>query len=64
LLSEQVELQELSALLGKLSKDVKQGRVPPQLEEEAESWLDWGLRQAKEYGPLVAKVLPELLALL
>ncbi len=32
--------------------------------QEVESWLDWGIEQAKEWGPLLLEVVPELLALL
>jgi len=38
--------------------------VPEKAVAEEESWLDWGLRMAKQYGPKLLELAPELLALL
>lgn len=39
-------------------------QVPQQELAETESWLDWGINLAKEWGPLILELAPELLALL
>jgi hypothetical protein len=38
--------------------------MPPDEEEELESWLDWGLELVKEWGPVALEAVPGLLALL
>lgn len=51
---------QLVALLEKLLAGDLMGKEP----EEAESWLDLILGAVKDFGPMLAEVIPDLLALL
>lgn len=68
-----------SQLIKKLVEEVERSLRPERLDPptskrgereraseaaESESWLDWGLNLAKEWGPQLLEVAPELLALL
>jgi hypothetical protein len=55
----------LRHLLPLLEKEESEVQEMPKVErQEAEGWLDWGIQLVKDYGPMLAKVAPELLALL
>ncbi len=63
----QAEESELKTLLSHVEKLLRHDLDDPMSKEEAadsQSWLDWGINLVKEVGPLLAKVAPELLALL
>lgn len=61
------EESELKTLLHHIQKMLKHDPAKPLDQAEAnesQSWLDWGLHLLKEAGPLLAKLGPELAALL
>jgi hypothetical protein len=56
--------QNMPRMMENIQKLLDDQSLPDLEIEETESWLDWGINLAREWGPTVLEMVPQFLALL